>query len=145
MPLRQQKYKKHIPGLFFLCFYMQSRIQQAVVPTLYVTTLQPFGCVTARVAPFYVCAYPPSGDLSGAALGVRSVALLHTKTRLFVWLELRSPLLLPFLAARARLLVQFSKAKVNCFLHALNSDYRLRQQSSLVVSNAKHSWQKGHF
>ncbi|MEE1096157.1 MAG: hypothetical protein UH084_06270, partial [Paludibacteraceae bacterium] len=37
-------------------------------------------CVTARVAPFYVCAYPPSGDLSGAALGVRSVALLHTKT-----------------------------------------------------------------
>ena len=36
--------------------------------------------MTARIAPFYVCAYPPSGDLSGATLGVRSVALLHTKT-----------------------------------------------------------------
>ena len=27
---------------------------QAVVPTLYGTTLQPYGCVTARVTPFYV-------------------------------------------------------------------------------------------
>ena len=26
---------------------------------------------------FYVCAYPPSGDLSGAALEVPSEALLH--------------------------------------------------------------------
>ena len=39
MPLRQQKYKKHILGYSSYAFYMLSKIQEAVVPTLYVTTL----------------------------------------------------------------------------------------------------------
>ena len=33
----------------------------------------------AACAVFYVCTYPPSGDLSGAALEVPSEALLHPR------------------------------------------------------------------
>ena len=35
------------------------------------------GIVEGTSRLFYVCAYPPSGDLSGAALEVPSEALLH--------------------------------------------------------------------
>ena len=36
-----------------------------------------FCCIFGRRLLFYVCANPPSGDLSGAALEVPSEALLH--------------------------------------------------------------------
>jgi hypothetical protein len=38
-----------------------------------------WGIVEGTDLLFYVCVYPPSGDLSGAALEVPSEALLHLK------------------------------------------------------------------
>ena len=38
------------------------------------------GIVEGTSLLFYVCAYPPSGDLSGAALEVPSEALLHPRS-----------------------------------------------------------------
>ena len=41
--------------------------------------LKTIGIVEGTSFLFYVCAYPPSGDLSGAVLEVPSEALLHLK------------------------------------------------------------------
>ena len=83
----------------------------AVVATLYATYPRAFRLRNRKGLRHSMLALTPhSGDCSGASLEMPSEAFLHTKTRSFsVWLELRSPLLLPF-ESKSQLLSPYKKA-----------------------------------